>query len=74
MRNFQGNQSDGIWQNLIGPLRCRSGQPLFKLQHLLRRVRKGLREQDFERREWMQGDMSGMMHQGKPGLGYLLRE
>ena len=42
-------------QNLIGRLRCRSGQPLCKLHHILRRVRKGLREQDFERREWMRG-------------------
>ena len=49
-------------QNLIGRLRCRSGQPLFKLPHILRRVRKGLREQDFERREWMRGDIGGMMH------------
>jgi hypothetical protein len=61
-------------QNLIGRLRCRGGQPLFQLHHLLRSVRKGLREQDFKRREWMRGDIGGMMHQGKHGLGHLLRE
>jgi hypothetical protein len=54
--------------------RCRCRQPLCKLQHLLRGVRKGLREQDFECGEWMQGDIGGMMHQGKPGLGHLLWE
>lgn len=60
--------------NLIGRLRCRSRQPLCKLPPILRRVRQGLREHDFERRAWMRGDMGGMMQQGKPRLGHLLRE
>ena len=61
-------------QNLIGSLRCSYCQSLFKLHHILGSVRKGLREQDFERRECMRGDIGVLMHQGKHRLGYLLRE
>ena len=60
--------------NLIGSLRCRCRQPLFKLQHVLWGVRKGLREQGFKRGEWMREAIGGMMHQGKHRLGHLLRE
>ncbi len=60
--------------NLIGSLRCGGRQPLFKLQHLLWGVRKGLREHGFKRGEWMREAIGVMMHQGKLGLGHLLRE
>src|SRR6266849_5379237 len=61
-------------QNLIGNLRCGGRQPLFKLQHLLWSVRKGLREQGFKRGEWMRVNIGVLMHQGKHSLGRLFRE
>jgi len=61
-------------QNLIGNLRCSGRQPLFKLQHLLGSVWKGLCKQGFKRGEWMRVSIGGMLHQGKHGLGHLLRE
>ena len=61
-------------QNLIGSLRCRSCQSLFKLHHILGSVRKGFCEEDFEHRECLRGDMGVLMHQGQHRLGHLRRE
>jgi hypothetical protein len=61
-------------ENLIGNLRCGGRPPLFKLQHLLWSVRKGLREQSFKRGEWMRVRIGVMMHQGQHNLGRLFRE
>jgi hypothetical protein len=60
--------------HLIGSLRCGCRQPLFQLPHLLWGVRKGLREQDFKRGEWMRVNMGVLMHQGKHSLGRLFQE
>src|SRR5215475_11500810 len=60
-------------QNLIGNLRCGGRQPLFKLQHLLGSVRKGLREQGFKRGEWMRVSIGILMQQGQHSLERLFR-
>src|SRR5262249_32031128 len=60
-------------QNLIGNLRCSGRQPLFKLQHLLGSVWKGLCKQGFKRGEWMRVSMGVLMPQGQHRLGRLFR-